>query len=63
MIGWHIRRDELVDVMNDKTKAIILNNPHNPTGEKGEDDKVIFIFLADFYLTTISYNRTCIFTR
>jgi len=36
MIGWHIRRDELVDVMNDKTKAIILNNPHNPTGEKGE---------------------------
>jgi aminotransferase len=29
---WRFDRDELADVFNDRTKAIILCNPNNPTG-------------------------------
>ncbi len=30
---WNYKRDELEKAFTDKTKAIILNNPHNPTGK------------------------------
>jgi aminotransferase len=30
--GWLLEPDELADVFNDRTKAIVLCNPNNPTG-------------------------------
>jgi len=30
--GWRLERAALVTAMADRTRAIILNNPHNPTG-------------------------------
>jgi aspartate/methionine/tyrosine aminotransferase len=30
---WNLDRDELMKVVSPKTKAIILNSPHNPTGK------------------------------
>ncbi|KAL3906100.1 MAG: hypothetical protein SGARI_004155, partial [Bacillariaceae sp.] len=30
---WKLNRDELMKVVSPKTKAIILNSPHNPTGK------------------------------
>lgn len=30
--GWRIERDALEAAVNPRTRAIILNNPHNPTG-------------------------------
>ena len=31
--GWHFERDELRAAFNEKTKAIIICNPNNPTGK------------------------------
>lgn len=31
--SWQFDFDELETIFNDKTKAIIINNPHNPTGK------------------------------
>ena len=31
--GWHFEKDELRDAFNEKTKAIIICNPNNPTGK------------------------------
>ncbi|GAC1646923.1 MAG: methionine aminotransferase [Herpetosiphon sp.] len=30
---WHWHEDELVTAFNHRTRAIIINNPHNPTGK------------------------------
>ncbi len=30
---WHIDRDELAKLFNDKTKLLIINTPHNPIGK------------------------------
>lgn len=30
---WHIDRDALAALCNEKTKAIVINTPHNPTGK------------------------------
>jgi aspartate/methionine/tyrosine aminotransferase len=31
--GWHFDRDELAEAFNSRTKVILLNTPHNPTGK------------------------------
>ncbi len=41
--GWHFERDELRNAFNDKTKAIIVCNPNNPTGKVFTMDEMRFI--------------------
>ncbi len=41
--GWHFERDELRNVFNEKTKAIIICNPNNPTGKVFTRDELEFI--------------------
>lgn len=31
--SWQLNRNELENIFNEKTKLIILNTPHNPTGK------------------------------
>ena len=38
--GWRIERDALAAAVTAKTKAIILNNPHNPTGRLFDADEL-----------------------
>lgn len=38
--GWQITREALCALMTPKTKAIILNSPHNPTGTVLNDDSL-----------------------
>jgi L-glutamine---4-(methylsulfanyl)-2-oxobutanoate aminotransferase len=33
ILDWHFDPDELREAFNEKTKAIIINTPHNPTGK------------------------------
>jgi len=40
---WHFDRDELRTLFNDKTKAIIITTPHNPTGKVFTRDELRFI--------------------
>lgn len=37
-LDWKFNYDELVTVVNEKTKIIVLNSPHNPTGAVCETD-------------------------
>ena len=30
--GWRMDLDELASRVSDKTKAVVINSPHNPTG-------------------------------
>jgi aspartate/methionine/tyrosine aminotransferase len=41
--GWHFDRDELRAAFNEKTKAIIICNPNNPTGKVYTRDELEFI--------------------
>ncbi len=41
--GWHFERDELRVAFNEKTKAIIICNPNNPTGKVFTRDELEFI--------------------
>lgn len=41
--GWHFERDELRAAFNEKTKAIIICNPNNPTGKVFTMDEMQFI--------------------
>ncbi|MCI0388530.1 MAG: aminotransferase class I/II-fold pyridoxal phosphate-dependent enzyme [Acidobacteria bacterium] len=40
---WHFDRDELCAKFNEKTKAIIINTPHNPTGKVYSREELRFI--------------------
>ena len=41
--GWHYDRDELRNAFNERTKAIILCNPNNPTGKVFTMEEMEFI--------------------
>ena len=41
--GWHFERDELKNAFNEKTKAIIICNPNNPTGKVFSAEELEFI--------------------
>ncbi len=41
--GWHFEKDELRAAFNEKTKAIIICNPNNPTGKVFTMDEMQFI--------------------
>jgi aminotransferase len=41
--GWHFERDELRNAFNERTKAIIICNPNNPTGKVFSRDELEFI--------------------
>jgi N-succinyldiaminopimelate aminotransferase len=40
---WHFDRDELARLFSDKTRAIFVNTPHNPTGKVYTEDELSFI--------------------
>ena len=40
---WHFDRDQLRQAFNHKTRAIIINTPHNPTGKVYTRDELSFI--------------------
>jgi aspartate/methionine/tyrosine aminotransferase len=40
---WDFDRDELADAFNERTKAIIINTPNNPTGKVFSRDELRFI--------------------
>jgi aminotransferase len=41
--GWHFEKDELRNAFNEKTKAIIVCNPNNPTGKVFSMEEMQFI--------------------
>ena len=41
--GWHFEKDELRAAFNEKTKAIIICNPNNPTGKVFTREELEFI--------------------
>jgi aminotransferase len=41
--GWHFEKDELRNAFNEKTKAIIICNPNNPTGKVFTREELEFI--------------------
>ncbi len=41
--GWHFDREELKNAFNERTKAIILCNPNNPTGKVFSMEEMEFI--------------------
>lgn len=40
---WSFNRDELSAAFNSKTRAIIINTPHNPTGKVFTEDELLFV--------------------
>ena len=40
---WHFDRDELTQLFNEKTRAIMINTPHNPTGKLFTREELEFI--------------------
>ncbi len=40
---WHFDRDEMAAAFNNKTRAIIINTPNNPTGKVFSRDELMFI--------------------
>lgn len=40
---WHIDPDELTRAFNERTKAIVINSPHNPTGKVFRRDELELI--------------------
>ncbi len=40
---WHFDGDELAGLFNERTKAILINTPHNPTGKVYSRDELEFI--------------------
>jgi aspartate/methionine/tyrosine aminotransferase len=40
---WRFDRDELSSALNERTKAILLNTPHNPTGKVFSRDELQFV--------------------
>ncbi len=53
---WHIDFDELADAFNEKTKAIIINTPNNPTGKVFSKHELSFI--ADLCMKWDTYAIT-----
>ena len=43
MNGWHFEKDELRNAFNERTKAIIICNPNNPTGKVFTREELEFI--------------------
>ena len=41
--GWYFEKDELKNAFNEKTKAIIICNPNNPTGKVFSQEEMEFI--------------------
>jgi aminotransferase len=41
--GWHFEKDELRAAFNERTKAIIICNPNNPTGKVFSREELVFI--------------------
>ncbi len=41
--GWHYEKDELRNAFNERTKAIIICNPNNPTGKVFSREELEFI--------------------
>ena len=41
--GWHFEKDELRNAFNNRTKAIIICNPNNPTGKVFSREELEFI--------------------
>ena len=41
--GWHFEKDELRNAFNERTKAIIICNPNNPTGKVFSREELEFI--------------------
>jgi aminotransferase len=41
--GWHFEKDELRNAFNERTKAIIICNPNNPTGKVFSREEMEFI--------------------
>ena len=41
--GWHFEKDELRNAFNERTKAIIICNPNNPTGKVFTREELEFI--------------------
>ena len=41
--GWHFEKDELRSAFNERTKAIIICNPNNPTGKVFSREELEFI--------------------
>ena len=44
--GWRIEREALEAVITSKTRAIVLNNPHNPTGRLFDADELEVVAAA-----------------
>ncbi|MFL5734841.1 MAG: methionine aminotransferase [Chloroflexia bacterium] len=40
---WNFDHDHLASLFNDRTKAILINTPHNPTGKVYTEDELVFI--------------------
>ncbi len=40
---WHINRDELRRAFGPRTRGIVVNTPHNPTGKVYSQDELLFI--------------------
>ncbi|MGI8470465.1 MAG: pyridoxal phosphate-dependent aminotransferase, partial [Pyrinomonadaceae bacterium] len=41
--GWHFEKDELKNAFNERTKAVIICNPNNPTGKVFTREELEFI--------------------
>src|SRR5205814_9611492 len=41
--NWHFERDQLRKAFNARTRAIIINTPHNPTGKVYSREELAFI--------------------
>lgn len=54
--GWRIERDSLAAAVTPRTRAIVLNNPHNPTGRlfDGEELEAVAEVARNNDLTVIS---------
>ncbi len=49
-VGWRIDFDSIISSIDNKTKAIVLINPNNPTGSYiSDEEKIILIDLAKKY--------------
>lgn len=40
---WEIDREKLASLFNEKTKLIVVNTPHNPTGKVYDEEELAFI--------------------
>lgn len=68
--GWKVTAEEMAAAVTDKTKAILLNSPNNPSGQIFEADflksmvelcerKHIFLFMDDIYNQLVFDGNKC----